>query len=102
MIVKKLKCIPSIYTDKAHITFECGAYDLHVIKFQSNIRVFLKGQFLVYEAQKNTLELSNIIGLLSWLDSDRKTAKYYIDNKTEIIKMAWYDKLPSVKIKFNS
>ena len=99
MRIKKLKKLEGIYFNRQNIDFNCGMYTLHVVSFPTTIRVFLQGEFLVYEVTDKDCIISEVVGLLSWLESKHITASLSIYKEIELVQLAWYDKLP--KIVFN-
>lgn len=99
MIVRKLRKVPNIYLDRAASEFSLAPYTLHLTAFGSEYRVFIAGEFVVYEALSNgDMPASHILGIQAWLESDNKTAKWTTYKDSEIIKPRWIHKLPRIRI----
>ena len=98
MIVYKVKKVQGVYLHKFDKDNNGHAYDLHVLKFGSLIRVFLEGQVIAYEVTESEIVVSDIIGLLSFLSSKNKTGKWYHSSGVEFIKPRWFHALPRVSV----
>ena len=95
MLIKKRFYIPDIYINPISdvgILAGHNKYDLHLLSFDTNYRAFLFGGAWVSEWTSTGLSDIQIAGLVSFLDSDRDSAKLILDKDKQVIVKRWFQR----------